>query len=95
MLSTILLTATNKPDAVSQIAHAYIWYFIISVIIVPIIGLIIYIVRIVRQNISSESDIPVNVISQNQYDEENLMMLFWTRIWFLLKLILIALIVEL
>ena len=72
MLSTILLTAANKPDAVSQIAHAYIWQFIITAIIVPIIGLIIYIVRIVRQNISSESDIPVNVISQNQYDEENL-----------------------
>ena len=67
MMSTYLLAAANKPDAVSQIAHAYIWYFIIS-----FIGLVIYIVRLIRQNASSESDIKINVMSQNQYDEENL-----------------------
>lgn len=72
MMSTYLLTAANKPDAVSQIAHAYIWYFIISVIIIPFIGLVIYIVRLIRQNASSVSDIKINVMSHNQYDEENL-----------------------
>ena len=72
MISAFLLAAANRPDSVSQIAHAYIWYFIISVIIIPFIGLVIYIVRLIRQNASSESDIKVNIMSQNQYDEENL-----------------------
>ena len=73
METVYYILMSGGKDAVSQLAHAYIWYFIIAVIIVPIIGLVIFIVRTVKQNTVHESEIKINDVGYSKHEEERLL----------------------
>ena len=48
MIGMYLLAVSTKTDVVGQIAHAYIWLFVVTAFIAPAIKLVIEICRIVK-----------------------------------------------
>ncbi|MBR2554989.1 MAG: hypothetical protein IKE94_09040 [Aeriscardovia sp.] len=74
MVGMYLLAASTKPDAVGQIAHAYIWLFIFTVFIAPAIKLVIEICRIVKESgvTRRKNNIPIRYQESFTPEEESL-----------------------